>query len=78
MAPKVTGSMQTLPEDDLARLLTACDIRTWHGMRDYAIVTVLFDTGLRRGELLGMRLTDVEALFVRIWKSRKSERYFVW
>lgn len=61
-APKMTDSMMTVPADDLARLLTACDTRTWHGVRDYAIVVILYDTGIRRGELLGMRLADVEAV----------------
>jgi integrase/recombinase XerD len=59
-APKPSDSMIAAPPSDLARLLAACDLRTWHGVRDFAIVVVLFDTGIRRGELLAMRLADVE------------------
>jgi len=61
-APKLTDSMRTIATDDLARLLAACDLRTWHGVRDYAILMLLFDTGIRRGELLAMCLADVETL----------------
>ncbi len=61
-APKMTDSMAAIAHDDVARLLSACDLRTWHGVRDYAIVLLLYDTGIRRGELLAMRLADVESV----------------
>lgn len=54
--------MTTVPHDDIARLLASCDLRMWHGVRDYAIVMLLYDTGIRRGELLAMRTSDVETL----------------
>jgi len=38
-------------------------------MRDYAIITVLFDTGLRVGELISMGLPDWKNHLVRIdWR----------
>lgn len=61
-APKLTDSMIAISQGDVSRLLTACDLRTWHGVRDYAILVLLYDTGIRRGELLAMRLSDVEAV----------------
>lgn len=61
-APKMSDSMLAIAQDDFARLLTACDLRAWHGVRDYAILLLLYDTGIRRGELLAMRLADVEAV----------------
>lgn len=61
-APKLTDSMIAVAGDDFSRLLAACDLRTWHGVRDYAILMLLYDTGIRRGELLAMRLGDVEAV----------------
>jgi site-specific recombinase XerD len=58
----MTDSMLAVSQSDFARLLAACDLRTWHGVRDYAILLLLYDTGIRRGELLAMRLGDVEAV----------------
>jgi site-specific recombinase XerD len=59
-APKPSDSMIAAAQADLQRLLASCDLRTWHGVRDFAIVLVLYDTGIRRGELLQMKLADVE------------------
>jgi len=61
-APKLTDSMIAVTQDDFSRLLTACDLRTWHGVRDYAILVLLYDTGIRRGELLAMVIADVESV----------------
>jgi site-specific recombinase XerD len=59
-APKPSDSMIAAAQSDLQRLLAACDLRTWHGVRDFAIILVLYDTGIRRGELLRMNVSDVE------------------
>ena len=39
-------------------MLASCDQSTANGVRDRAIVTVLFDTGVRVGELVSMALPD--------------------
>lgn len=50
-----------LRPDDLRRLLEACERdRTILGRRDEAILRVFMDTGARRGEVLGLRLPDVD------------------
>jgi integrase len=49
-----------LTEDQLRALLKACEGRSFEDRRDTAIVRVLIDTGMRRGELAGMRLEDVD------------------
>jgi site-specific recombinase XerD len=49
-----------LREADFRRLLEVCERdRNFAGRRDDAILRVLIDTGARRGELLGLRLEDV-------------------
>lgn len=45
--------------DDLRALLKACDGSAFEGRRDTAIVRLLADTGIRRGELAGLRVADV-------------------
>ncbi len=49
----------TYAVDDLKKLLTACD-QSAGGVRDKAIITVLFDTGVRVGELVSMGQPDVD------------------
>jgi site-specific recombinase XerD len=47
-------------EDDLRALLKACDGKTFEDRRDAAMIRLLIDTGLRRGELAGMSVEDLD------------------
>ncbi len=53
----------TLPKflapDKVKRVLEACDRRTAAGRRDYAILLLLARLGLRAGEVVGLRLEDI-------------------
>jgi integrase len=50
-----------LGEAELRRLLEACEKdRTFAGYRDGAILRLFVDTGIRRGELLGLAVADVD------------------
>jgi integrase/recombinase XerD len=51
---------RSLPQRDLARLLSSCDRRTGRGRRDYAMLLMLSRLGLRAGELAALRLEDVD------------------
>ena len=48
----------TYTASEIAQLLQACDQTSMNGVRDKAIVTVLFDTGVRVGELVSMGQPD--------------------
>jgi len=48
----------TYSPSEISQLLASCDQSTANGVRDRAIVTVLFDTGVRVGELVSMALPD--------------------
>lgn len=48
-----------LAEDDIRRLLTACTGTDFIARRDLAIVSLMLDTGLRRGELAGLQVRDL-------------------
>jgi site-specific recombinase XerD len=49
-----------VPEDGLRRLLAACAGRDFDARRDTAIIMLLLDAGPRVGELVGMRVSDVD------------------
>ena len=60
----------TYTEAEVRRLLAVCDQRTREGVRDRALVTVLFDTGARAGEIVSMGLPDWELRMV--WVDGKT------
>jgi site-specific recombinase XerD len=45
---------------ELGRLMDAPDVRTLHGLRDHAILELLFSTGLRVSELCALSQEDVD------------------
>ena len=47
-------------DDDLRRLFKVCEGRSFEERRDMAIIRLLLDTGLRRAELAGLTLEDVD------------------
>lgn len=59
--PKLPRSLpHPLPVDDIARLLGAPDTGTLVGLRDRAILEVLYGAGLRISELVGLDVDDVD------------------
>lgn len=62
--PKVAGHRHTVPceldERDFERLLGGCDRSRDVGLRDYAILTILWRLGLRRGEVAGLTVDDID------------------
>ena len=52
--------------DEIKTLLASCDLKTPSGIRDYAIFMVLFDTGVRMGELIFMSPPDFSNRLVKI------------
>ena len=59
--PKVPDKpVPVLTEEELRRLLRACEGRDFYSRRDTAIVRLLIDTGMRRGEIGGLRVGDID------------------
>jgi integrase/recombinase XerD len=69
---------QLIPEvlsgDEITRLFDAPDRETATGARDYAILEVLYGSGLRVSELCGLHLNDVTETFVRVMGKGRKER----
>lgn len=63
--------------EEVKRLLAGCDRRSARGTRDYALVLSLLDSGLRAGELVGLRIGDVDmrsGLCTVLGKGRKARQ----
>lgn len=48
-----------LPADDVERMIASCDAGKTHGVRDRAILLLLARLGLRAGDVLDLRLSDI-------------------
>src|SRR5258708_27157459 len=76
-APKrVPRFPKTLTESDVEALLAAPDIKTPLGLRDLAMLEVLYASGLRVSELVGMKTfeANLDAGVVRIMGKGSKER----
>ncbi len=76
-SPKIETKVVTiLSDDDVRAVLTATAGSDWRSRRDRALVRVLMDTGLRRGEACGLRVEDVDlavgVIHVRVSKGRRE------
>jgi integrase/recombinase XerD len=60
-SPRIRQSLPTyLRADEVDRLLAAPNLNMPNGLRDRAMLEVLYSTGLRVSELLNLRLSDVD------------------
>jgi site-specific recombinase XerD len=52
--------VRVLKSEELERLLKVCEGKSFEDRRDHAIIRFLADTGLRRSELAGLTLSDID------------------
>jgi len=57
---RLRGLPQALDAGQVRALLDSCDRSTRAGKRDFAILTMLVRLGMRRGEVAGLRLDDID------------------
>jgi integrase/recombinase XerD len=60
--------------EHIEKMLAACDTETRTGLRDYVMLLVLLDTGMRVSELCGLRLSDVYPRYVKVVGKGQKER----
>jgi integrase/recombinase XerD len=70
--------IQTFTKEQMLQLLDQPNRKTFTGFRDYAIMMVLLDTGMRVGELVGLTVDDVNfkehEIRIKLGKGRKARR----
>ena len=60
-SPKVPQNPpDILRQDEIRALLKACDGKTFEDRRDAALITLLFDTGIRLSECANITITDID------------------
>lgn len=61
--PKVPVKVvEPLSDDELRRLIATCAGRSFTDMRDEAITRLAFESGMRAGEILNLRVDDVDII----------------
>lgn len=75
-APKLTETVvPVLSDEQLRNLLAVTSGRDWLDRRDHAIIRTFVDTGMRMGELVGLRLVDVDLDHQTLLVLGKGDRY---
>ncbi len=76
-APKMEQRLPTfLTHGEMARLIDAPDISTVYGIRDRAILELLYAAGLRVSEIVSLNLSDIDlgSRQLRVWGKGAKER----
>lgn len=68
-----------LTREEVEAVLATADLATWTGRRDHLLLALLYNTGARISEALGVRGQDVENRVVRLHgKGRKERAVPIW
>ena len=71
-----------LSRDEMQALLSAPDVSTWCGLRDRMLLAILYNTGARVSEVIGIRVSDVSldgSPSIRLrGKGRKQRTIPIW
>jgi integrase len=71
---RLTSLPRYLPPEDVERIIACCNATSRIGTRDRAILLLLARLGLRAGDIVQMRLTDIDWKNAWIQVSGKSRR----
>ena len=61
--------------DDVERVIESCDMNTLSGQRNKAILLLLARLGLRAGDIVNLKLSDIDWKQARVHVCGKSKRY---
>lgn len=66
--------IETFSPAQMAAMLDACDMDSPYGNRDFAILLLLMDTGIRASELCGLLLENIHDGFITVFGKGSKER----
>jgi len=66
--------LDTFSADQLQDMLNTFDLSTPDGFRDYVIIVLMLDTGIRRSEVIGLHVGDVHDTYISVFGKGRKER----
>ncbi|MCS7231621.1 MAG: tyrosine-type recombinase/integrase [Elusimicrobiota bacterium] len=70
-----------LSDEDIHKLIKACNKNLWEGFRNYVIIILILDTGIRLSELINLTLQDInwakKSIFIRNGKGGKDREVYM-
>ena len=54
--------ISTFSQEQIQKVLSAIDRKSSHGFRNYTMILLLLDTGIRLSELIGLQMDDIDFL----------------
>jgi integrase/recombinase XerD len=68
---------KTVAPEEMAKVLMACDRKTFYGDRDFCMMLLTYDSMLRLSELLALKLSDLDlqGRLVKLFGKGRKERY---
>ena len=64
----------TFTDEHIEKMLSSCDLSTEEGFRDYVILLLLLDTGIRLSEIGTLRLEDYHDTYIKVFGKGRKER----
>jgi integrase/recombinase XerD len=61
-------------EQQIEQMLSVFDLSTGAGFRDYVIVLLMLDTGIRRSEIVTLKLEDIHDTYISVFGKGRKER----
>ncbi|HYU77318.1 MAG TPA: tyrosine-type recombinase/integrase [Ktedonobacteraceae bacterium] len=65
---------ETFSDEHLQKILSSCDLSTDEGYRDYIVLLLLLDTGVRLAEIGNLRLEDFHDSYIKVLGKGRKER----
>jgi integrase/recombinase XerD len=66
--------IDSFSKDQLEQMLDVFDLSTPVGFRDYVIILLMLDTGIRRSEVVTLRVEDVHETYISVFGKGRRER----
>ncbi len=66
--------VQTFTSEHIDKILSSCNSSTETGFRDFVILSLLLDTGIRLSEVCGLKVTDIRDDYIKVFGKGRKER----